>query len=186
MIAVSSIALPAWWVGIILILIFSNRLDLLPAGGMYSTPPPVGLIPSILDLAYHAVLPVLSLTLVSVGPYLYTIRSITVRTAQEPSIHSARIRGLPEKMVQRQILRLASPPIVTGLVLALVGSFSGAILTETVFRWPGMGQLYITAILGTPDEGLITALTFVTGGVFIAVRFMLDLAYPLLDPRIRK
>lgn len=184
--AVGTRAWPAWWIGINLILIFSNQLGWLPQSGMYSTPPPEGTFAKLWDLARHATLPVLSLTLSTFGAFFYPIRSMMVRTAQEPFVQFARIRGLPEGRVKRRyILRPASPAIVTSLTLAFVASFSGAILTETVFNWPGMGQLYVQAILGTPDEGLIVALTAIYGAMFMAARFVLEFVYVALDPRIR-
>jgi peptide/nickel transport system permease protein len=85
----------------------------------------------------------------------------------------------------RHILRVAAPPIVTGLILGLAGSLSGAILTETVFLWRGMGRLTFEAINGTPDEGLIVALTFVFTLLYIIARFILDILYVVLDPRVR-
>lgn len=184
--AVGSNAFPAWWVGILLIMTFAVMLNVLPAAGMYSAPPPTDTFPRLLDLFKHAILPVAALTLVSVGPYLYYIRSITVKTAQEPFVAFARARGLSEWRVRlRHILRPAAPPIATSLVLGLVGSFSGAILTETVFKWPGMGRLYADALLGTPDEGIIIALLVMYTGMFLVARFVLDILYMVLDPRVR-
>lgn len=184
--AVSSNALPAWWIGVLAIMVFAVLFDWLPAGGMYSAPPPTGTLPRFFDVLKHAILPVASLTLVSVGPYMYMIRTITLKIAQEPFVQFARVRGLSETRVRwRYILRVAAPPIVTSLALGLVASFSGAILTETVFNWPGMGRLYIDALLGTPDVGIIVALTVSFAVLYMVVRFALDILYILLDPRVR-
>jgi peptide/nickel transport system permease protein len=184
--AAISFAVPAWWLGILFILIFAFKLNLLPAGGMYSTPPPEGGPERWLDLAKHALLPVITLVLVSVGPYIYSVRTMTVTTAQEDHVQLARAKGLPESVVtNRHILRVAAPPIVTGLVLGLAGSLSGSILTETVFNWRGMGRLYYDAISGTPDEGVIVALTFIFTLLYLVARFFLDILYVVLDPRVR-
>lgn len=184
--AIGTNALPAWWLGILLISLFAIKLNLLPSSGMYSAPPPEGGLPRFFDLIKHAVLPVISLTLVSIGPYIYTIRQVTIKVAQEPFVAFARARGLSEWRVRsRYILRVASPTIITGLVLGLVGSFSGAILTETVFNWPGMGRLYADAMLGTPDIGIIVALTVIYAALYLVARFLLDICYILLDPRVR-
>jgi peptide/nickel transport system permease protein len=184
--AAISFAVPAWWLGILFILIFAFRLDILPAGGMYDNPPPDARLDRWLDLAKHAILPVITLVPVSVGPYIYSVRTMTVTIAQEDHVQLARAKGLPESRVtSRHILRVAAPPIVTGLVLGLAGSLSGSILTETVFNWRGMGRLYYDAVSGTPDEGVIVALTFIFTLIYVVARFILDILYVLLDPRVR-
>lgn len=181
-----SFAMPAWWMGILMILIFSFKLGLLPSGGMYSTPPPVGGPERFFDLLKHAILPVITLVLVSVGPYIYTVRTMTMSVAQEDHVALARAKGLPEGLItRRHILRVAAPPIVTGLILGLAGSVGGSILVETIFNWQGMGRLYFDAISGTPDEALIVALTFVFTLLYIGARLILEVLYVILDPRVR-
>lgn len=184
--AAISFAVPAWWLGILLILIFGFKLHWLPASGMYSIPPPTGRLDRWLDLAHHAILPILTLVPVSVGPYIYTVRTMTVTVAQEDHVLLARAKGLPEgKVTARHILRVAAPPILTGLILGLAGSLSGSILVETIYNWQGMGRLYFDAITGTPDEGVIIALTFMFTLMYVILRFVLDVLYILLDPRVR-
>jgi peptide/nickel transport system permease protein len=184
--AAISNAIPAWWFGILLILLLAFRLDLLPAGGMYSNPPPEGRIDRWLDLAYHAILPTITLVLVSVGPAIYGVRTMTVTVAQEDHVMLARAKGLSEGQVtRRHILRVAAPPIVTGLVFSLIGLINGAILIETIFNWRGMGRLAYDAITGTPDEAVIVALTFVFTLMYVVARFILDILYVVLDPRVR-
>lgn len=184
--AAISHALPTWWVGILLIFILSIQLRLFPSGGMYSTPPPTQSLPRFLDLLKHALLPVLTLVLVSVGPYIYVVRTITLNVAQEDHVALARAKGLPENRVRyRHILRVAAPPIATGLILGLAGSLSGSILVETVFNWQGMGRLYYEAVIGTPDEAVIVALTFLFTLLYVAARLVLEVLYVFLDPRVR-
>ncbi len=184
--AAVSFAVPAWWLGILFILVFAFRLDWLPAGGMYGVPPPEDRLDRWLDLAKHAILPVMTLVLVSVGPYIYSVRTMTVTTAMEDHVQLARAKGLSEGHINRRhILRVAAAPIVTGLVLGLAGSLGGSILTETVFNWRGMGRLYYDAIVGTPDEGVIVALTFLFTLIYLLARFLLDILYVVLDPRVR-
>ncbi len=178
-------AIPTWWIGILLILVVSVQWRLLPSGGMYSTPPPEGGWPRFLDMAQHAILPVLSMVLVSVGPYIYGIRTITLNIAQEDFVAMARTKGLPERRVRNiHILRVAAPPIVTGLIFGLAGSLSGSILIETVFNWQGMGRLYYDALAGTPDEGVIVALTFMFTLMYVGIRLLLEILYLFLDPRV--
>ena len=180
-----SYALPAWWTGILLILLLAFQFRILPSGGLYSTPPPVGGLPRLLDLLYHAILPVFTLVLVSLGAWIYTVRTMVLNTAQEFFVTVARAKGLPESRVMRRyILRVAAPPIVTNLVLGVAASLGGAILTETVFNWPGMGRLYYEAILAA-DETVIVALTFMFTLLYVAARFVLEVLYVALDPRIR-
>ena len=181
-----SFAMPSWWMGILMILVFSLKFSLLPSGGMYSTPPPIGGPERLADLMKHAILPVATLVLVSVGPYIYTVRTMTMNVAQEDHVALARAKGLPESVItRRHVLRVAAPPIVTGLILGLAASVGGSILTETIFNWQGMGRLYFDAVSGTPDEGLIVALTFVFTLLYVVARFILEVLYVFLDPRVR-
>ncbi len=180
-----SYALPAWWAGILLIVLLAFDLHLLPAGGLHSTPPPQGGLLRFLDLLYHAILPITTLVLVSLGAWIYTVRTMVLNTAQEFFVTVARAKGLPESRVMRRyILRVAAPPILTNVVLGLAASLGGAILTETVFNWPGMGRLYYEAIM-TADESVIVALTFMFTLLYVAARFLLEVLYVVLDPRIR-
>ena len=97
----------------------------------------------------------------------------------------ARAKGLPEGRVMRHhILRVAAPPILTGLILGLASSVAGGILTETVFNWPGMGRLYYEAILAV-DESVVVALTFMFTLIYITARFTLEVLYIVVDPRVR-
>lgn len=181
-----SYALPAWWVGILMILLFAFRFPILPSGGMYSAPPPEGGLLLFLDLLKHATLPIITLVLVSVGPYIYVVRTMTLNVAQEDHVKVARAKGIPERIVgRRHILRVAAPPIVTGLIMGLAGSLGGSILVETVFGWQGMGRLYYEAIAGTPDEMVIVALTFVFTLLYVVARMVLEVLYLILDPRVR-
>lgn len=178
--------LPAWWAGILLILVFSFMLRVLPSGGMFSTPPPEGALPRLLDLLWHAFLPILTLVLVSVGPSIYVIRTMTLNVALQDHVTVARAKGLPAGLIaRRHILRVAAPPIVTGLILGLAGTLGGSILIETVFSWQGMGRLYFDAFAGQPDEALIIGLTFMFTLIYVAARLLLEVLYVFLDPRVR-
>jgi len=184
--AAVSYALPGWWTGIILILILGFGLRLLPAGGMFSSPPPTDQLGRFGDLLYHAILPILTLVVVSIGPSIYVVRTMTMTVAQDDHVTLARAKGMPGGIVaRRHILRPAAPPIVTGLILGLAGTLGGAILVETVFEWQGMGRLYYDAIAGTPDESLIVGLTFMFTLLYVIARLILEVLYVFLDPRVR-
>lgn len=181
----ASNALPSWWTGIIFILVFSLQLRLLPFGGMFSAPPPTSLFGRALDLLWHAILPILTLVAISVGGWTYSVRTMVLNTAQQEFVTTARAKGLPESLVmKRHILRVAAPPIATSLILGLAGSFGGAILTETVFNWPGMGRLFFDAITQN-EEAVVVALTFVFTLIYVIARFLLEILYVVLDPRVR-
>lgn len=181
-----SYALPTWWLGIIFILIFAFQLKILPVSGMYSAPPPLGAIARFFDLLWHALLPIITLVVASVGPYIYAVRTMTLNVAQADHVAVARAKGLPESLIaRRHILRVAAPPIVTSLVLGFTGTLGGSILVETVFNWQGMGRLYYDAIAGTPDEMVIVALTFVYTLIYVIARMVLEILYVVLDPRVR-
>ena len=179
-----SYAIPTWWTGILFILIFAQSLHILPSGGMYSAPPPVEPIARFLDLLRHAILPISTLVLALSGSWIYMTRTMVLNTAQQDFVNVARAKGLPESLVMRRyIVRVAAPPILTNVILGLAGSLSGAILTETVFGWPGMGLLYWNAIV-TVDEGLIIALTFIYTAIYVIARMILEVLYVILDPRV--
>jgi len=186
----TSNALPAWWAGIMLILLTYVVLSrfgirVFPPGGMYSAPPPENELLRLIDLLWHATLPIITMVLISAGSWTYVVRTMVMNTAQEDFVKVARAKGLPESAVMRShILRVAAPPILTGLILGLASSVAGAILTETVFNWPGMGRLYYEAILSV-DESVVVALTFMFTLIYITARFTLEILYILVDPRVR-
>ncbi len=181
----ASYALPAWWTGILFILVFAFHFRIFPSGGLYGIPPPEGEFSRFLDMLWHAALPILTLVLVSLGGWIYVTRTMVLNTAQEFFVTVARAKGLRERtVIRRHVLRVAAPPIVTNLALAFTGSFGGAILIETVFNWPGMGRLYYDAITSA-EETVIMALTFVFTLIYVGARFFLEVLYLVLDPRIR-
>lgn len=187
-----SYAVPAWWAGIILILLFvyefrqfAGFLIFPLPEGIYSTPPPEDGLNRFLDMLWHAALPILTLVIVSVGAWTYVVRTLVLNTAQEFFVTVARAKGIPERMVMRNyILRVAAPPIATNLVFGITASLGGAILTETVFNWPGMGRLAFEAI-NQADETVIIGLTFMFTLIYVITRFLLEVLYLILDPRIR-
>ncbi|MEM3463839.1 MAG: ABC transporter permease [Candidatus Bathyarchaeia archaeon] len=180
-----SYALPTWWLGMLMILTFAFYLRIFPPQGMYSTPPPPDLIGKFLDLLWHAGLPIITLVIALSGSWIYITRSIVITTAQEDFVTAARAKGLSERLVLwRYVIRAAAPPILTNLILGLAAYLGGAILTETVFGWPGMGRLYYESIMAV-DEALILALTYVFTLIYVVARFVLEILYIVLDPRVR-
>jgi len=180
-----SYAVPTWWLGIMFILVFAFYLKLFPYGGLYSSPPPHDPLLRILDVLWHATLPIVVLVLVNVGLTIYLTRTIVLNIAQEDFVNVARTKGLPEGLVNRRyIMRVAAPPILTNVILGLAGSIGGAILTETVFSWPGMGSLFFEAIVQS-DEALVLSLVYMFTFVYVIARFILEVLYIVVDPRVR-
>lgn len=186
LISAISYSLPTWWFGMVVILVFAYELRLFPSGGM-TTP---GLtttdpITRFLDLLWHLFLPVLTLFVALVGSWIYVTRSIVVSITKEDFIVVGRAKGLPERVIRnRYLLRNSAPPILTNMILGLAGSITGAILTEAIFNWPGMGSLYYNAILSA-DINMILALTYIYTLVYVIARFILEVLYVVLDPRVR-
>ncbi len=183
--AAASYSLPSWWTGLLMILIFYYYLRVFPAGGLFSAPPPAEPIARVFDLLWHAFLPVTTLVIVIVGGWAYISRTIVLNITQEDFVQVAKAKGLPDSLIRRRyIMRPAAPPIATNIVFAIAGSIGGAILTETVFNWPGMGRLYYEAVSAF-DEGLVVALTFVYTLIYVAARFVIEVLIVVLDPRVR-
>lgn len=183
--SVSTFVVPSWVFAIFFILIFAFWLPVFPTGGMLSAPVPTDPWLYALDFAYHLTLPLIVVTLSSFGAWAYITRNLVLQTLDEDFVWAARSRGLSERRVlHRYVLRAASPPIVTSLALSLIVSWTGAIVTETVFQWPGLGLLYFQAIL-VIDSPVIIGLTVIYAMLFVLTIFLLDVTYGLLDPRIR-
>jgi len=176
--------LPAWWLGMIMIMTFAYALPAFPAGGIRSNPPPEGLA-GIIDYLWHLSLPLITLTVLGVWGTAYVTRNIVLSSMQEDFVMAARARGIPERFVlYGHTLRTSMPAIMTLAVLGLFGSIAGNIIVEGIFGWPGIGNLYFVAVqqndvpvlMGTLSiETLINMFGFV----------LLDIIYGILDPRIK-
>lgn len=183
--AVVTNSIPWWWFGMLMIILFSFYLKILPSGGYVGVPAPTEPVAFALDVLYHMALPTLTIVLVSFGGWAYVVRSILLDVFQQDFILFARAKGLQERVVMyRHALRAAMPPVVTMLLFSLVGSLGGAIITETIFDWQGMGLLFYQAIV-LQDMPVLVALTFVSAFLTIAVILLLDIIYAFLDPRVR-
>jgi peptide/nickel transport system permease protein len=176
---------PAWFYGIFLVAIFAGRLRLLPFSGMVSMPPPETQLDYALDVLRHLVLP---FTAVFFSVFFYTTylwRTFFLIYSSEDYVEMARAKGLPARLLERRyILRPTLPTILTNLAVMLIGVWSGSIILERLFNWPGLGDLYYTAIT-RQDTALIVALTVVYAYFLVFTIFLLDIAYAFLDPRMR-
>ena len=176
--------MPAWWLGMMLILLFVYTFKIFPSGGVVSTPTPLGFA-GFLDRIWHMILPVTTLVIISFWSLSFVIRNIVLGVLQEDYIMSARARGIGEKSILfGHTLRTSAPPIVTMALLSLLVSFSGAIIFEGIFSWPGLGNLYWIAVQQNDIPVLMGDLAMSTG-IYLAGLIFLDLTYGFLDPRIK-
>ena len=178
--AFAAISLPVFWLGLMLIIIFAVGLSWLPASGV-ETVGGGGLI----DRLRHLALPVAALSLAGFGHYMRYMRAAMMSALRQDYIRTARAKGLSwPQVVLRHALRNALIPVVTILALDLGTLFSGVLVTETVFAYPGMGKLIYDAVMGN-DYNLALAGLMLATGLTLAGSLLADLAYGLLDPRIR-
>lgn len=180
-----SYALPTFWMGLLMIYIFGYVFAIFPLAGTMSRPPPLDPILKIFDLAWHLFLPALTLFLFSYGNWLLMMRSTILEVLHEDYITTARAKGATERSVLfRHAFRNAMLPLVTNIALTIPGILSGAILTETVFSWRGLG-LYTWNAIQFNDYPVLQALFFMFALVTVLANLIVDIIYGLIDPRIR-
>jgi peptide/nickel transport system permease protein len=178
-------AAPGWFYGLFLILVFAGVLGLLPFGGMVKAPPPENDFEYAVSLMQHMALPVVAILLSSVFLTTYNWRTFFLIYASEDYVEMAKAKGLPDRMIERRyVMRPTLPNIVTSFALLLIALWTGAIILETVFNWPGIGQLYFRAI-GVFDTPVILANTVLYAYLLAFTVFLLDFIYALVDPRVR-
>lgn len=182
-------AIPVWWLGMVFILLFAYLIPIFPAqstpiikyiNNFFSDP-----LYNLVMIMYYAALPIITIVITFLGTWLYSVRAVVLRIVREDYVMVAKAKGLPEKdIIRKYIVRVAAAPIVTYIILALAGSLGGMIITESVFNYPGMGTLYYMAI-NAGDVATILGLTYVLTLVYIVARFILEVLYIYLDPRVR-
>ncbi len=178
-------AVPPWFYGIFLILIFAALLKVLPFGGMVDSPPPSNPIDYSLSLLKHLTLPALSLVLSSFFLSIYNYRTFFLIYSSEDYVEMAKAKGLPARDVeQRYILRPTLPNIITNFALLIITLWTGATITETVFLWPGLGRTLFQAI-GLYDIPIIVGSTIIYAYLLAMTVFLLDFIYALVDPRVK-
>ena len=150
-----------------------------------SIPPPEEALERIKDILYHLILPVTTVVFVNFGGWAYVTRNVVLGIFHEDYVMVARAKGVPERrVIFKHVLRSAAPPIVTMTLFALIGSLGGALITEAVFNWPGMGRLYWVAIQ-QQDVPVLLGTTTVSTILYLLVTVVVDLIYGLLDPRVK-
>jgi peptide/nickel transport system permease protein len=175
------ISIPAFWFGLIMLKFFGLELHLFPIGSVYT----VGHQDDILDRLWHLVLPVIVLSLLEVAQWSRFLRSSLLEVLRQDYVRTARAKGQKERVVLFQhAFRNAMIPLLTVIALAIPALFGGAIFTETIFNWPGMGQLLIGAV-GALDWPVAMGVVIITAALTILANFLADVAYVVVDPRIR-
>jgi peptide/nickel transport system permease protein len=183
MFAVISSSFPVWWIGMLMIFLFSFTYQIFPAR---ATPTLLSTDPGYIGaLLYHMTLPLITIVLIGFGSWAYLVRNFMVGTMQEDFITAKKTIGIDKKkIIYKHALKNAAPPIITILALSLSGSLGGAIITEAVFDWPGMGRLYFEAIT-VMDLPVIIGATYVLTVLFLISIFVADLLYGYFDPRVK-
>ncbi|WP_238122520.1 MULTISPECIES: ABC transporter permease [unclassified Xanthobacter] len=177
-------ATPLFWVGLMLIVLFSVELRWLPAGGMSDLQNVHTGLAAVGDVARHMVLPVLSLAFFYIAIYTRLTRSAMLEVQELDFVRTARAKGIaPLPIAVRHVLRNALLPIVTMTGLQLGALLSGSVVIETVFAWPGMGRLAFDAVFQR-DINLLLGVLFFSSFLVIVSNLATDLVYALLDPRI--
>jgi peptide/nickel transport system permease protein len=180
-------SMPSFWLALMLILIFSLHLELLPASGMVDAVSHDFMSPSqkFWDRIRHLILPGVGLGVASSAGMARYMRSSMLEVIRQDYVRTARAKGLSETtVVLKHSVRNALLPIITLVGLSLPFLFSGSVLIEYVFAWPGMGRVIVEAIF-TQDTPLIIACFFVFTILVVTGNLLADIAYSMVDPRIR-
>lgn len=173
-------ATPNFFVGLVFIYLFAITFKILPSGGMYDSSG----AKSFADLARHMVMPCLVLSFQQIGGWVRHMRSSMLEVMQEDYIRTAKSKGLSKwKVIMKHGLKNALTPVVTVVGMSIPSIVGGAVVTEQVFGWPGVGTLMVTAI-NARDYPVIMGVTVLIAAAVLVANILTDLAYGLLDPRI--
>ena len=179
-------AVPVFWTGIMLIILFASAIPIFPVEGMQSVKlrdAPV--LTQVLDVAHHLVLPAFTLAIISLAQYARLSRASMLEVLGSDYIRTARAKGSPERSVLfKHALRNAALPILTVAGLQFGNLISGALLVETVFNWPGMGRLAFESILRR-DYPTIMGVLFFASAMVVVANILTDISYRWADPRLR-
>ncbi|MCL4447462.1 MAG: ABC transporter permease [Candidatus Thermoplasmatota archaeon] len=176
--------IPTFWLGIVLLYVFAFMFPIFPLGG-YITPGVQGPVQTFLSLQYHALLPMIVLVLISLAGALLLMRTSMLDVLGEEYITLAAAKGLKERDVLfTHASRNAMLPLITSFILALPFIVSGAVVTETIFSYQGIGYLFISSI-DRLDMPVVYALTFIIAILVLLFNLFADILYGFLDPRVR-
>lgn len=191
-------SMPTFWLGLMLLLVFAVEFPLFPVSGIidirmtgapFLTPQygdwfRANTLTGLLDIAHHIVLPATTIAIVGIAGDSRFMRASMLDAIHQDYIRTARAKGLPERVVVlKHALRNALLPVVTQITLTLPTLFSGAVVTEAIYSWPGMGQLFFQALTAY-DYPLLMGIMVVSAGLIVIFNFLADIAYAWIDPRI--
>jgi peptide/nickel transport system permease protein len=180
-----AMAIPSFWLGQILIIVFALQLGWFPAFGMASISAPNAVLPAALDIAWHLVLPLTALTVFEFASVARIARGSTIDTLSQDYIVTAEMKRLPQKVIlRRHVLRNSSLPVVTVIGNRFGRVLAGAILIESVFGWPGMGLLLKTSV-ERRDNLTVLGIVLLIAIMVVLANIIQDVLYRMLDPRIR-
>ena len=180
LISAIGLAVPVFWLGIVLILVFAVSLGVLPSAGVTGIADD-----TVLERLRHLVLPMVALATTVLPTVVRFMRSAAIEVLHEDYIRTAASKGLaPRVVVTRHALRNALIPVVSAIGALVPRLLGGTVVTEVVFSWPGMGRLALEAAQGR-DYPLITGLTVVVAAIAVATTLIVDIAYTRIDPRLR-
>jgi len=183
--AVIAYATPLFWIGLMLILVFSIRLNWFPTSGMEDVVAFNEGWARVVDIAHHLVLPTITLSLFYLALYTRLMRATVLEQRGAEYATTARAKGLTERAITlRHVLRNALLPVVTMAGVQVGALLGGSVVVETVFAWPGLGQLAYQSLFAR-DFNLLLGIFFLSACLVVVVNIIVDVIYVLLDPRIR-
>lgn len=178
-------SMPSWFFGIFYILLFAAILKVLPFSGMIDSPVPTTDFGYFVSVLRHLILPVLSIVTASIFASIYNWRTFFLIYSTEDYVEMAKAKGLPNNLIRsRYILRPTLPTIITNFSLVIISMWMGTMVTEKIFKWPGLGSV-IAQAAGFYDTSVIVGTTIIYGYLLAATVFLLDFIYALVDPRVR-
>ena len=183
--AILSFSVPVFWLGLMLIVVFSVNLGWLPAGGMETMASGKQGVARLLDILRHMVMPVTTLGLFYVALYTRVMRASMLEVFNQDYVTTARAKGLSERRITfRHVFRNALLPMVTLVGVQFGTLLGGSVLVETVFSWPGLGRLAFEAVFQR-DINLLLGVLLMCSVLVVLSNILVDLLYSQLDPRIR-
>jgi peptide/nickel transport system permease protein len=177
-------AMPLFWLGLMAIVLFSVKLQWLPAYGMATIGADLGPVAALVDLLRHLAMPALTLGLFYMAVYMRVTRAAVAEVVDQDFVRTARAKGVPDARIwRRHVLRNALLPVITFATIQAGHIVGGSVLIETVFAWPGIGRLAFDALFQR-DYNLLLAIFFVCSVMVIVFNLIADLLYRIADPRI--
>ena len=184
-VAIIAYAMPLFWIGLMLILLFAVKLDWLPTSGMEDAAAFYEGSERIIDIARHLVLPAITLSLFYMALYARMMRATMLEQRGLDYVTTARAKGLTERQITlRHLVRNAIMPVVTVAGVQVGGLLGGSVVVESVFAWPGLGQLAFQSLFAR-DLNLLLGIFFISSCLVVLVNIVVDVVYVLLDPRVR-